>query len=66
MQEFNIRDSSNCKIPLEESLPGCKGLFIGNAQDNKIFRTDYIKGMNKRDGLPILILFEPENPSQKE
>jgi hypothetical protein len=62
MQEFNIRDG-DCKIPLEESLPGCDGSFIGNAKDNQIFRTEHIKGMNKRDGLPILILFEPENSS---
>jgi hypothetical protein len=62
MQEFNIRDG-DCKIPLEESMPGCKGLFIGNAQDNKIFLTNYIKGMKERECLPILILCEQENTS---
>ncbi len=64
MQEFNIRDYGNYKIPLEESLQNDEKLFIGNAQDNKIFLTKNIEGMNKRDGLPILILFEPEKPSQ--
>lgn len=65
MPEFNFSDS-NSKIPLEESLPGFKSSFIGNAQDNKIFQITNIEGMNKRNGLPILILFEPEKPSQEE
>ncbi len=66
MQEFNFRDYGNYKIPLEESLTDGESVFISRANDNEIFKAGKIAHFNNERVLPILILFEPEKPSQEE